>query len=144
MYFDKLFTPCYQPVKLQYANFVLRLFKSTKEINMAKYNDWTDNEFRAYLFLYAADSNFEYNAEEKSFIESKFDTEILKNIKEQTDDLNDYQRSQIITEYIKISNYNQDELDDMLRQVKEVFQIDGKFDQYEKSIFKMLKKIMKV
>ena len=111
---------------------------------MAKYNDWTDNEFRAYLFLYAADSNFEYNAEEKSFIESKFDTEILKNIKEQTDDLNDYQRSQIITEYIKISDYNQDQLDDMLRQVKEVFQIDGRFDQYEKSIFKMLKKIMKV
>ena len=37
---------------------------------MGKYKSWTEREFRAYLFLYAADSNFEYNAEEKSFIES--------------------------------------------------------------------------
>ena len=60
---------------------------------MTKYKDWTEDEFRAYLFLYAADSNFEYHEEEKSFIESKFDSETLKKIKEQTDDLNDYQRS---------------------------------------------------
>ena len=111
---------------------------------MAKYNDWTENEFRAYLFLYAADSNFEYHAAEKSFIESKFDSEILKKIKEQTDDLNDYQRSQIITEYIKINDYSQEQLDDMLKQLKEVYQVDGKFDQYEQSIFNMLTKIMKV
>ncbi len=36
---------------------------------MDKYKSWNEKEFRAYLFLYAADSNFEYNAEEKSFIE---------------------------------------------------------------------------
>ena len=45
---------------------------------MTKYKDWTQDEFRAYLFLYAADSNFEYHEEEKSFIESKFDSETLK------------------------------------------------------------------
>ena len=28
---------------------------------MGKYKSWTEREFRAYLFLYAADSNFEYN-----------------------------------------------------------------------------------
>ena len=44
---------------------------------MTKYKDWTEDEFRAYLFLYAADSNFEYNAEEKSFIESKFDLKTI-------------------------------------------------------------------
>ena len=111
---------------------------------MTKYKDWTEDEFRAYLFLYAADSNFEYHAEEKSFIESKFDSDKLKKIKEQTDDLNDYQRSQIITEYIKMNDYNQDQLDNMLKQVKEVYLVDGKFDQYEQSIFNMLTKIMKV
>ena len=45
---------------------------------MTKYKDWTDDEFKAYLFLYAADSNFEYHEKEKSFIESKFDSDILK------------------------------------------------------------------
>ena len=39
---------------------------------MGKYKSWSEKEFRAYLFLYAADSNFEYNAEEKSFIEAPF------------------------------------------------------------------------
>ena len=68
----------------------------------------------------------------------------MKKIKEQTDDLNDYQRSQIITEYIKMNDYNQDQLDKMLKQVKEVYLVDGKFDQYEQSIFNMLTKIMKV
>ena len=47
---------------------------------MTKYKDWTEDEFRAYLFLYAADSNFEYHEEEKSFIESKFDSDTLKKI----------------------------------------------------------------
>ena len=68
----------------------------------------------------------------------------MEKIKEQTDNLNDYQRSQIITEYIKMNDYNQDQLDNMLKQVKEVYLVDGKFDQYEQSIFNMLTKIMKV
>ena len=45
---------------------------------MGKHKNWSEKEFRAYLFLYAADSNFEYNAEEKSFIESKFDSKTLE------------------------------------------------------------------
>ena len=43
-----------------------------------------------------------------------------------------------------MNDYNQDQLDNMLKQVKEVYLVDGKFDQYEQSIFNMLTKIMKV
>ena len=71
---------------------------------MGKYKSWSEKEFRAYLFLYAADSNFEYNADEKSFIESKFDSKTLETIKYETDGLNDFQRSKIITDYIKLKN----------------------------------------
>ena len=60
---------------------------------MGKYKSWSEKEFRAYLFLYAADSNFEYNAEEKSFIESKFDVKTLERIKSETDGLGDYRYS---------------------------------------------------
>ena len=69
---------------------------------MGKYKSWSEKEFRAYLFLYAADSNFEYNAEEKSFIESKFDLKTLETIKSIIDDLNDFHKSKIITDYIKL------------------------------------------
>ena len=110
---------------------------------MDNYKSWNEKEFRAYLFLYAADSNFEYNAEEKSFIESKFDLKTLEAIKSETDDLNDFQRSKIITDYIKLKNIKQKKLDQMLDEIKEVYLADGRFDQYEQSIFKMLKKKMK-
>ena len=110
---------------------------------MGKYKSWTEEEFRAYLFLYAADSNFEYNAEEKSFIRSKFDSKTHETIKSETDDLNDFQRSKIISDYIKLKSIKQKKLDQMLDEIKEVYLADGMFDQYEQSVFKMLTKKMK-
>ena len=110
---------------------------------MDKYKSWNEKKFRAYLFLYAADSNFEYNADEKSFIESKFDSKTLETIKYETAGLNDFQRSKIITDYIKLKNIKQKKLDQMLDEIKEVYLADGRFDQYEKSIFNMLTKKMK-
>ena len=102
---------------------------------MGDHTNWSEEEFKAYLCLYAAESNFE--------IHSKFSSETIEKIKEETDDLNDYQRSQIIAAYIKEKDYNQEKLDEMLSEIKEVYFADGKFDQYEQSIYNMLKKIMK-
>ena len=110
---------------------------------MDKYKTWSEKEFRAYLFIYAADSNFEYNNEEKSFIESKIGSKTIESIKSETDDLNDFQRSKIITDYIKLKNIKQKKLDQMLNEIKEVYLVDGRFDQYEQSVFKMLTKKMK-
>ena len=108
---------------------------------MGDHINWSEEEFKAYLCLYAAESNFEIHADEKSLIDSKFSAETIEKIKEETDDLNDYQRSQIIAGYIKENN--QEKLDEMLSEIKEVYFADGKFDQYEQSIYNMLKKIMK-
>ena len=110
---------------------------------MDKYKSWSEKEFRAYLFIYAADSNFEYNNEEKSFIESKIDLKMIESIKSDTDDLDDFQRLKIITDYIKLKNINKIKLDKMLDEIKQVYLIDGRFDQYEQSIFRMLAKKMK-
>ena len=49
------------------------MFKIKKGVFMNNYKNWTELEFKAYLCLYAADSNFEYNADERKLIESKFD-----------------------------------------------------------------------
>ena len=46
-------------------------------------------------------------------------------------------------DYIKLKNIKQKKLDQMLDEIKEVYLADGRFDQYEQSIFKMLKKKMK-
>jgi|TARA_B110000263_G_C15183493_1_gene452688 hypothetical protein len=111
---------------------------------MGNYINWTEEEFKAYLCIYAADSNFEYHIEEKKLIESKFSSETIDKIKEETDDLNDYQRSHIIVEYVKSKDYTQAQLEKMLAEMKEVYLSDGNFDKYEQSIYNMLKKIMKI
>ena len=110
---------------------------------MGNYINWTEEEFKAYLCIYAAESNFEYHIEEKKLIELKFSPETINKIKEETDDLNDYQRSHIIVEYVRSKDYSQEQIEEMLAEMKEVYLSDGNFDKYEQSIYNMLKKIMK-
>ena len=54
------------------------MFKLKKGVFMNNYKNWTELEFKAYLCLYAADSNFEYNADERKLIESKFDVKTIE------------------------------------------------------------------
>ena len=110
---------------------------------MGNYIKWTEEEFKAYLCIYAAESNFEYHIKEKKLIESKFSSETINKIKEETNGLNDYQLSHIIAEYVKSKDYSQTQLEKMLGEMKEVYLSDGSFDKYEQSIYNMLKKIMK-
>jgi|TARA_B110000967_G_C18593549_1_gene415683 hypothetical protein len=119
------------------------MFKLKKGVFMNNYKNWTEIEFKAYLCLYAADSNFEYNADERELIESKFDIRTIEKVKSETDDLDDHQRSSIISQYIRLKKYNQKNIDEMLSEIEEVYLADGIFDKYEQSIFRMLKKIMK-
>tara|TARA_Y100000768_G_scaffold387793_1_gene380308 strand:+ start:2143 stop:2478 length:336 start_codon:yes stop_codon:yes gene_type:complete len=111
---------------------------------MGDHTNWSEEEFKAYLCLYAADSNFEFHTEEKKLIESKFSPEVIAKIKEVTDDLNDHQRSRIIVDYVKSKKYTESQIDELLKEMKEVYLSDGSFDQYEQSIYNMLKKIIKI
>ena len=49
---------------------------------MGDHTNWSEEEFKAYLCLYAADSNFEFHTEEKKLIESKFSPEVIEKIKD--------------------------------------------------------------
>ena len=49
---------------------------------MGDHINWSEEEFKAYLCLYAAESNFEIHADEKSLIDSKFSPETIEKIKE--------------------------------------------------------------
>ena len=111
---------------------------------MGNYTNWTEEEFKAYLLIYASESNYEVTIEEKELIDFSFDEQIIDKIKSEVKNLNDYQKSQIIVEYIKLKKYDQNQLDKLLDEVKNMYEIDGQFDLYEQSIFNMLKKLLKV
>ena len=72
---------------------------------MTDFKNWTKEEFKVYLLIYAAQSNFIETDEELEFIESKFDKSIIDKIHREVTELSDYQKSQIIINFIKLHNF---------------------------------------
>ena len=111
---------------------------------MTEHLNWTKEEFKAFLLLYAAQTNFIETQEEIEYIESKFPNEIINRTRKEINKLNDYQKSEIIVNQIKSNEYVQSELDEILVEIKELYKSDGVFDSLEQSMFSMLEKLLKV
>ena len=105
---------------------------------------WTKDEFLAYLLIYAAQINQIETEEEKELIKSRFDAQILKRIYKEINADNDYQRIQKIMVYTYQKNYTSQDLDDLLKEIKELLLCDGKFDPIEQALYFYLKKIFKI
>ena len=87
---------------------------------------------------------FDITKEEKEFIESRFDSKILKNIYKEINSDNDYQRIQKVMVYTYQKNYLSHDLDNLLKEIKELLLCDGKFDATEQALYHYLKKIFKI
>ena len=105
---------------------------------------WSKDEFIAYLLIYAAQINQIETEEEKEFIASKIDAQILKNIYKEINNDNDYQRIQKVMVYTYQENYLNQDLDNLLREIKALLLCDGKFDATEQALYHYLKKIFKI
>ena len=105
---------------------------------------WSYNEFKAYLLIFAAESNQIITEEEKDYIEAQFDTLLIKTIQKEINRDNDFQRIQKIMSYVEQNNLSKTDLDGLLQEINEVFQSDGKFDMIEKGVFQFLEKLFKV
>ena len=105
---------------------------------------WSKDEFIAYLLIYAAQINQIETEEEKEFIASKIDAQILKNIYKEINNDNDYQRIQKVMVYTYQEKYLSEDLDSLLREIKELLLCDGKFDATEQALYHYLKKIFKI
>ena len=111
---------------------------------MIEHLNWTKEEFKAFLLLFAAQTNFIETQEEIEYIESKFPNEIINRTRKEINKLNDYQKSEIIVNQIKSNEYVQSDLDEILVEIKELYKSDGVFDSLEQSMFAMLEKLLKV
>ena len=105
---------------------------------------WEKDEFLAYLLIYAAQINQIETAEEKEFIESRFQATLLKKIYKEINSDNDYTRIQKVMVYTYQNNYLSQDLDILLKEIKELLLCDGKFDVTEQSLYHYLKKIFKI
>ena len=105
---------------------------------------WSKDEFIAYLLIYAAQINQVETEEEKEFIESRIDSQILKKIHKEINNDNDYQRIQKVMVYTYQENYLSQDLDNLLKEIKELLLCDGKFDVTEQALYHYLKKIFSI
>ena len=105
---------------------------------------WSYDQFKAYLLIFAAESNQVITKEEKDYIEAQFDSLLIKTVQKEINKDNDFQRIQKIMAYIEQNNLSKTDLDELLKEIHTVFQSDGKFDSVEQGIFQFLEKLFKV
>ena len=111
---------------------------------MTEHLNRTKEEFKAFLLLFAAQTNFIETQEEIEYIESKFPNEIINRTRKEINKLNDYQKSEIIVNQIQFYKYKQSDLDGILLEIKALYKSDGVFDSLEQSMLAMLEKLLKV
>ena len=105
---------------------------------------WSYDQFKAYLLIFAAESNQVITKEEKDYIEAQFDSLLIKTVQKEINKDNDFQRIQKIMAYIEQNNLSKTDLDELLKEIHTVYQSDGKFDAVEQGVFQFLEKLFKI
>ena len=107
-------------------------------------SSWTEETFKAYLMVYAAQSDQIETEEEKYYLESHFDPLLLKGVYKEINSDNDYQRIQKIMLFVEKNNFSKEDLKKILDEIKEMYMCDGSFDAPEQMIFSVLQKLFKI
>lgn len=105
--------------------------------------DWTRDELVAYILLYAANSDFKENNKERNVIISKVDIYTFQEIHDEFNNDNDYQGIQKIMASLKQHNYDHDDIEILLADIKTLFFADGDFNINERSLLKSLEHLFK-
>ena len=105
--------------------------------------DWTRDELVAYILLFAAHSDFTENNNERNIIISKVDMDTFQEIHDEFDRDNDYQGIQKIMTSLKQHNYDKEDVEILLNDIKTLFFSDGEFNINERNMLKSLGRLFK-
>ncbi|WP_439153059.1 hypothetical protein [Winogradskyella sp.] len=105
--------------------------------------DWTRDELVAYILLFAANSDFKENNKERNVIISKVDIYTFKEIHDEFKNDNDYQGIQKIMASLKQHNYERDDIEILLADIKTLFFADGEFNINERILLRSLERLFK-
>ncbi len=103
--------------------------------------NWTKEEFLAYILLYSAQADYVETEEEKSMIISKVGSDAFQKIHDELENDNDYASIQKIMNNVERFDYSQDQLEDIIKEMRSLFLSDGHFDQVEQNLFIGLKRL---
>lgn len=106
--------------------------------------NWSQNEFKTYLFLYAANADYIVTETEKDIIKELIDAKHYHTLYVELNNDNDYQSIQKILYNLKKFDYSENDTENLLTEIKELFLSDGEFNHLEKIMLKNLEKIFKM
>ncbi len=104
--------------------------------------DWTREEFKAYLLLYAARANFFEDESEKEAILAMVNPLTYKRIHKEIEEDNDYQSIQKILASIEKHHYSKENIQLLISDIKRIFNVSGKQDILEENMLRGLQKLM--
>ncbi len=96
--------------------------------------NWTKQELQVYILICCANADFVEKKEEIDYIQSNHSIENYDAIHEEYKKDSDYQRAQKIQAGLKKYNYDINEIQTLVDDMKALFMTDGKFDQVEKNL----------
>lgn len=105
--------------------------------------NWSREEFEAYLLFYAANADFIVTEEEKKLIHSKVSERAYAKMNAEFEKDNDYERIQKIILTVQRFDLNKEEIDVLLNEVNQLFEVDGEIDILEREYFIGLRRILK-
>ena len=105
--------------------------------------NWTNEELKVYLLIYCANADFSESKFEIDYIKSKIESSSFDKIHAEFKNDNDYRSIQKIQSSMEKHNYNRDETNSLLDEIKELFLSDNEFDALEQNLFRGLKHILK-
>lgn len=105
-------------------------------------SNWIYDDFLAFALLYAANVDIDVAAKERNLIIEKVGREKYARAAKCFNQCNDYERLQTILSLKERFFPNEEEKEKVLRNIKEMFLADGKFEQIEKSLLLSLRRFM--
>ncbi len=107
-------------------------------------SSWSEEKFKAYVMVYAAQTDHVETEDEKDYLESNFDKSLLKEVYKEINQDNDFNRIQKIMSFVKSSNYSENSLKDLLVKIKKMYMCDGNFGSAEQLVYSSLQKLFNV
>ena len=103
-------------------------------------SDWTKTDLMAYLLFYAAKTDLKVTEDELAIISENVDAETVSSIEKEINADNDIERIDKINSYVKENKCSEEEIDNLLEEIKKIYEADGKFDRLERMTFSFLRK----
>ncbi|KJD35644.1 hypothetical protein PW52_07805 [Tamlana sedimentorum] len=103
---------------------------------------WTEGEFKAYVLLFCANSNYREVSQDINILKHHVGKDELQAVSNEFDKDNDYQSIQKICMAIEEQGYSKDQLQALFQEIKELFLSGEKFDNVKKNIFMSFKRML--